>query len=234
MNQLYHFRREGINSVGNFYGNDAILYVENILLSQQLWELSFVIIPLYKWGIQSSGKLKGESRMDLVSSPPPFLLSHHSPACMSVRSAHKKKKKEVLTEGLATQASSSSIPWKSLRKARVSEHAPDTLRPFNKIPGWLTSPSIWVWEALTSLQVYYARYSRVYLVVWGHSKTGNIPADSQSTLQTSLSSLGNSKIRKLEISLTEPRSVLLVRTLHVDFSERNRWWLMKYVAWWNI
>lgn len=49
MNQLYHFRSEGINSVGNFYGNDAIvLYIENILLSQQLWELSFVIIPLYK------------------------------------------------------------------------------------------------------------------------------------------------------------------------------------------
>ena len=49
VNQLYHFRKEGINSMGNFYGDDAILlYIENILLSQQFRELSFVIIPHYK------------------------------------------------------------------------------------------------------------------------------------------------------------------------------------------
>lgn len=119
MNQLYHFRKEGINSKGNFYGDDGILlYIENILLSQQLRELSFVIIPLYKWGIQSLGKLKGESRMDLVSSP---LHSSYHTITLPVWAW------EVPKEGLATQASSSSIPWKSLRKAE-SQDMPQTHR----------------------------------------------------------------------------------------------------------
>ena len=49
VNQFYHFRREGVNSMGILYGDNTILlYIESILFSQQLWELSFVIIPLDK------------------------------------------------------------------------------------------------------------------------------------------------------------------------------------------
>lgn len=48
INQFYHFRREGLNSMGILYGDNTILNIESILFSQQLWELSFLIIPLYK------------------------------------------------------------------------------------------------------------------------------------------------------------------------------------------
>ena len=195
MNQLYHFRREGINSVGNFYGNDAILYVENIPLSQQLWELSFVIIPLYKWGIQSLGKLKGESRMDLVSSPPPFLLSHHNPACMSVRSAHKKKKKcsqrawllkpvaAAAPESLLEKQESQNMPqthWDLLTRSLDDSHA----HPFGSEKHWpacrYTMPDIpeftWWFENTprqgTYLQILKALYKRVW-AAWETVKLEN-------------------------------------------------------------
>lgn len=128
-------------------------------------------------------------------------------------------------------------------KCRVSGHTPDLLSHFNKIPQMTHTPihsglrstdpacrytklvvpefAWWFWDTPRQ-RTHHCRFLRAqYRRAWA-----------QCSLENKVK-LGNWKSHSLspEARCSHPAS-LMVRALHVDFSERKRV-LTKYVAWWK-